>query len=230
MAKLIVTLGEQEVQRFDIGAQPVSIGRLPDNQLVIDTPTVSAHHARVYREGPHYVLEDLKSTNGTIVNNQPIARHSLLEGDVVIIGKHALIFTREGEEPAGDAGAAPFVPDVDDTVPVYETVVPKTAAATSRGRPGTIKIVSGQSAESQYTLTAMTTVIGKAETAVIRLRGWFAPQVAAAITRGDNGYTLSPIDGKVSVNGERVSGRRELASGDLIVVGGLTLEFTLPDS
>ena len=73
--------------------QPISIGRLPDNTIVIDNPAVSARHARVYREGHQYVLEDLKSTNGTFVNDRPIARHTLLEGDIVLVGKHTLVFT-----------------------------------------------------------------------------------------------------------------------------------------
>jgi len=73
----------------------------------------------------------------------------------------------------------------------------------------------------------MTTVIGKTDTAQIRLRGWFKPQMAATIVRNGDSFTVSPIDGTVDVNGERVSNRRELSSGDLITVSGLTLEFRL---
>ena len=70
MPKLILKFEERELQECAVGTHPVSIGRLPDNNVVIDNPAVSGRHARVYREGNHYVLEDLKSTNGTFVNGQ----------------------------------------------------------------------------------------------------------------------------------------------------------------
>jgi len=59
------------------------------------------------------------------------------------------------------------------------------------------------------------------------LKGWFKPQVAAAIARKGEGFTITPMGGKVTVNGDKISSRRELISGDLIEVSGLTLEFTL---
>ena len=227
MAKLIVTLDGHELRECAIGTHAVSIGRLADNQIVIDNPTVSGRHARVYRDGPHFVLEDLKSTNGTFVNENPVARHSLLEGDVVIIGKHALLFTLEGGEPQDETDRAPFVPAVDDTVPVYGGVLPKTAIPTAHDRTGTVRIIGGNTGQSEYILAAMTTVIGKANTAQIRLKGWFKPQMAATIVRTGDAYVVSPIDGNVDVNGERVSNRRELSNGDVIAVSGLTLEFRL---
>ena len=50
----------------------VTIGRLPDNAVIIDNPAVSGHHARVFFEGARVVLEDLRSTNGTFVNGRPV--------------------------------------------------------------------------------------------------------------------------------------------------------------
>jgi pSer/pThr/pTyr-binding forkhead associated (FHA) protein len=249
MPKLILKFDDREISECAVGTHPVAIGRLPDNDLVIDNPAVSGRHARVYREGDHYVLEDLKSTNGTFVNNKPIARHTLLEGDSVLVGKHTLVFTQHGGEHAGDAPKKEeqFVPEIGGTrvldtrrqqellanldrgrtSQVYDAVVPKTAIPTTQGRIGTIKVVAGNTGQSEYVLSAVTTMIGKADTAQIRLKGWFKPKVAAAIARKGEGFTITPMGGKLSVNGERVSGRRDLASGDMIEVSGLTLEFTL---
>ena len=86
MPKLTLKFEARELRECAVGAHPVNIGRLPDNTIVIDNPAVSGRHARVFREGNHYVVEDLKSTNGTFVNEKPIARHTLLEGDVVLVG------------------------------------------------------------------------------------------------------------------------------------------------
>jgi pSer/pThr/pTyr-binding forkhead associated (FHA) protein len=247
MPKLILKFDDRELQECAVGTHPVTIGRLPDNMVVIDNPAVSGRHARVYREGNHYVLEDLKSTNGTFVNDKPVARHTLLEGDVVSVGKHTLVFTQKGGEQTEVEAPEQFVPEIGGTMmldtqkqkhllsgldqgrpsQVYDAVVPKTAIPTAQGRIGTIKVVSGNTGQSEYVLAAVTTMIGKADTAQIRLKGWFKPKVAAAIARKGEGFTITPMGGKLSVNGEKVTGRRDLASGDLIEVSGLTLEFTL---
>jgi pSer/pThr/pTyr-binding forkhead associated (FHA) protein len=248
MPKLILRFDDRELTECAVGMHPVSIGRLPDNLLVIDNPAVSGRHARVYKEGNHYVLEDLKSTNGTFVNDKPVARHTLLEGDIIVVGKHNLVFTLKGGEQTEDhkpddgqlaeIGGTMFLDtekqksllsglDRGRPSQVYDAVVPKTAIPTAQGRIGTIKVVAGNTGQSEYVLAAVTTMIGKADTAQIRLKGWFKPQVAAAIARKGEGFTITPMGGKVTVNGEKVSGRRELISGDMIEVGGLTLEFTL---
>ena len=93
MPRLILKFDERDVQECALGTQPVSIGRLPDSTIVIDHPAVSGRHARVHREVNDYVLEDLKSTNGTFVNDKPIARHTLIDGDLIVIGRHTLSFT-----------------------------------------------------------------------------------------------------------------------------------------
>lgn len=247
MPKLILRFDDRELTECAVGVHPVSIGRLPDNMLVIDNPAVSGRHARVYKEGNHYVLEDLKSTNGTFVNDKPVARHTLLEGDIIVVGKHNLVFTLKGGEQTDDHKPEEQLAEIGGTMmldtekqkhllsgldrgrpsQVYDAVVPKTAIPTAQGRIGTIKVVSGNTGQSEYVLAAVTTMIGKADTAQIRLKGWFKPQVAAAIARKGEGFTITPMGGKVSVNGENISGRRELISGDMIEVSGLTLEFTL---
>lgn len=219
MPRLILKLDDRELQQCTVGSHPISIGRLPDNHIVIGNPAVSGRHARVYREGSHYVLEDLKSTNGTFVNDEPIARHTLLEGDVIFVGKHTLAFTHGGGEPAG---AAP-----ERRSPLSATVVPKTAIPTAQGRIGTLKVIAGETTQPQFVLAAVTTTIGTADSAQIKLRGWFKPKLAAAIARRVEGFTITAMGGTVLVNGEKVAHRRDLVSGDVIEVSGLTLEFTL---
>lgn len=66
---------------------PVVIGRAPSSDIVIDEPFVSATHARFTLQGPALVLEDLGSTNGTLVNGHGITQPvTLREGDEVQIG------------------------------------------------------------------------------------------------------------------------------------------------
>ena len=248
MPKLILMFDARELQETAVGTHPVSIGRLPDNNIVIDNPAVSGRHARVFREGNHYVVEDLKSTNGTFVNQKPIARHTLLEGDVVLVGKHSLTFTLAGGEQAevAEPAGAGFVPDVGGTMMLdtlkqkellagldhgrssnMHSVVPKTAIPAPPARSGSVRVIAGDSGASSYPLTAVTTIIGKADNAQIRTKGWFKPKVSAAIARKGDGFTVTPMGAAVLVNSEKITGRRDLSDGDMIEVSGLTLEFKL---
>ena len=66
---------------------PVVVGRSPSSDIVIGEPFVSASHARFTLQGPALVLEDLGSTNGTLVNGHPIAQPvTLRDGDEVQVG------------------------------------------------------------------------------------------------------------------------------------------------
>lgn len=228
MARLILRFADRDLAECALGTDPVTIGRLPDSVLVIDNPAVSSRHARVFKEGDQYVLEDLKSTNGTFVNDKPIARHTLVDGDVIVVAKHTLLFTLQGSERGPEDATGPLAGREQATgLHIDDALVPKTAIPTAQGRIGTIRVISGDTGQSEYVLAAVTTMIGKAETAQIRLKGWFKPPMAAAIARKGQGFTITPMGGKVAVNGEVISNRRDLASGDRIDVSGVTLEFTL---
>jgi pSer/pThr/pTyr-binding forkhead associated (FHA) protein len=75
----------------------VTIGRLPDNTIVIDNSAVSSRHVRIAREGPQFVVEDLESTNGTFVNGDKVTKRALRHGDTILVGKHKIFFDRMGE-------------------------------------------------------------------------------------------------------------------------------------
>ncbi len=66
---------------------PVVVGRSSSSDIVVDEPYVSASHARFTLQGPALVLEDLGSTNGTLVNGHPIEQAvTLRETDEVQVG------------------------------------------------------------------------------------------------------------------------------------------------
>ena len=102
MAKLTLKFGDHALKEVAIGPHGVRIGRLPDNTIHIDNPAVSSHHARVFPEGDKFIIEDLKSTNGTYINETRVTRQTLNDGDVMLIGKHTVVFDLHG----GDAPMA----------------------------------------------------------------------------------------------------------------------------
>lgn len=65
----------------------ITVGRKNDNLLVLDDPYVSSHHARIYIKNNDCILEDLRSTNGTLLNGEKISgRQYLNSGDEIRIG------------------------------------------------------------------------------------------------------------------------------------------------
>jgi len=73
--------------------QAVTLGRAPDNDIVLDSASVSRHHARVEETESGYVLQDLGSKNGTWINDQPVVVPTALhDGDTVRLGDVALAF------------------------------------------------------------------------------------------------------------------------------------------
>lgn len=65
----------------------ITIGRKHSNMLVLDDPYVSGSHVRIYARNKKYIIEDLQSTNGTIVNDTKIkGKYYLSSGDKIKIG------------------------------------------------------------------------------------------------------------------------------------------------
>jgi pSer/pThr/pTyr-binding forkhead associated (FHA) protein len=249
MAKLVLQFDDRAL-RETVVAGTVTIGRLPDNTIAIDNPAVSARHARVIREGDQFVVEDLESTNGTFVAGTRITRHVLRHGDVVLIGKHKLFFDKtSGRDADAPEAAEQAMPDFGGTVmlgpdqqrrllaAVHARIQTRGATAEAGAPPpapvpapppvGLLRVLDGRSDDYEFRLDAGTVYIGKSDAALIRLRGWFKPKLAAAITRLGEGYLVTPVKGRTMVNGQRLDGRRGLEHGDILEVGGLRLEFRL---
>jgi hypothetical protein len=82
------------VHTFSLDKERVVIGRLGDSDIVLEDPGVSRHHAEVRRDDGDWVIVDLGSTNGTMVNEGTIAEQALQEGDRITIGRTVLEFRR----------------------------------------------------------------------------------------------------------------------------------------
>jgi hypothetical protein len=82
------------VKEFTLEGERMVIGRLEGSDVQISDPGASRRHAEVRRDGNDYVLVDLGSTNGTLVNEASVTEHTLEEGDRIIIGRTVLEFRR----------------------------------------------------------------------------------------------------------------------------------------
>ncbi|MDQ7002261.1 MAG: FHA domain-containing protein, partial [Ghiorsea sp.] len=96
--KLILKFKGTVISEFELNQEETTIGRKPENTIYIDNLAVSSKHARVLKIGKKVILEDLRSTNGTLVNNEETSKHILNHGDVITVGKHTLTFITLGDE------------------------------------------------------------------------------------------------------------------------------------
>lgn len=95
MAKLILTLDGVMLKEYTLTKERTTIGRKAHNDIPIDNLAVSGEHAAIVTILNDSFLEDLGSTNGTLVNGQPIKKHFLQNGDVIEIGKYKLKYVNE---------------------------------------------------------------------------------------------------------------------------------------
>lgn len=87
--------GDMAGRSFAVSKTLLTVGRGLDNDLVIDDARVSRHHAQVVFRHGHYLLRDLRSTNGTFVNNQPVEAVVLAPGDLISFGGFEILFKQE---------------------------------------------------------------------------------------------------------------------------------------
>ena len=78
---------------------PLSIGRHPENVIVLQHASVSIYHAEVFVENGRTLLRDLKSSNGTKVNSKRISEVALKEGDEIRFGPLEDLRSRSSVRP-----------------------------------------------------------------------------------------------------------------------------------
>ena len=197
MAKISVTLDGAILQEVPISKVKISIGRRPSNDVVLNNLAISGEHAVIETHQNDSFLEDLNSTNGTLVNGQPIKRHFLQSGDVIELGKYRLKFESEAKHhSASTTNQAP--------VPVQSNFA-------------VIKVMNGSNAGKQLVLSKELTSLGSPgiQVAVIT-RNNNAYFISHA--EGDR----HPLINDVPLGKDA----RQLAHGDVIDLSGTRLMFS----
>jgi len=100
MAKLILSVDGQVLKEYTLSKERTLIGRKPHNDIQIDNLAVSGEHAAIITILNDSFIEDLGSTNGTMVNGKPVKKHFLQNNDVVEIGKHKLKYFNDAPTAA----------------------------------------------------------------------------------------------------------------------------------
>ena len=107
MGKLVVFLPDGTTRDVLLDKERVTIGRRADNDVCLPYPAVSGEHAQVLTILADSFLEDLGSTNGTLVNGRAIAKHVLNDHDQIDIGRQRLTYLSNDDAKAEALGADP---------------------------------------------------------------------------------------------------------------------------
>jgi general secretion pathway protein A len=93
LSKLVLSTEGNTVAELHLVPGRKVIGRTPDNDLQIDSKFISRHHCQLVTGSDGItVIEDLNSTNGILVREKRVRRHTLRDGDVVVIGQHEILY------------------------------------------------------------------------------------------------------------------------------------------
>jgi len=255
MAKLIMSLDNALIREVSLDKDRVTIGRKAHNDIQIDNLAVSGEHAVIVTILNDSFLEDLGSTNGTLVNGNPVKKYILQNNDVVEIGKYKLKYVNDapaaGEEAGG--GAADF----EKTMVLRAPVMAKAAGGAPAG--------AAVGTATQVNLGATSTQIPPASQPAAASRPQAAPAAAkapeklaavqiltgpsagkeleltknlttlgkpgvqvAVITRRPHGYFITHVEGAnfPIVNGKALDVQaHQLNDHDVVELAGVKMEF-----
>ena len=95
--KIHITLPSGETRKYSLQMDSIRIGRAPDNTVVLEDGSLSAHHAVLHRRDNGFEIVDLGSTNGIEVEGRRVLTHDLRHGDELKIGSVLLRFDWPGQ-------------------------------------------------------------------------------------------------------------------------------------
>ena len=140
-----VTIGGKELASYSFDNLPISIGRVPECQVVLDNPGISRLHANIECEGEQLKLVDMSSGNGTFVNGKSIESAFITGADTIRIGKFTLNI-----RTSAIAGKTEL-PDVSNALSGQEEYEDKTIALSAEDRRKVLMQASALSANKKLT-------------------------------------------------------------------------------
>lgn len=253
MAKMILSMDGLVLKEIPLTKERMTIGRKAHNDIQIDNLAISGEHAAIVTILNDSFLEDLNSTNGTLVNGQAIKKHFLKNNDVVELGKYKLKYIAEQAAPVAEAAdfektmvlrssmmrPAP-APSGDASTPQAPppaaSPAPKAFSDTQAGVPTRPAAPAPSAAEAPAALAAAIQILNGANagrelelTKTLTTLGKPGVQVAV-IAKRPHGYFVTHVEGAQFpiVNGKALDAQaHQLADHDVIEIAGIKMEFFL---
>ncbi len=239
-AKMILSLDGVVLQECLLDKERMTIGRKDDNDIVINNLAVSSHHAAIITIMNDSFIEDLDSTNGMLVNGEPVKKRFLQNSDLIEIGKYKLKYIndhvstttaadfektmvmrgslheiRKETDRSEDTLVKLPEPETREAAPSPTEIIRPVEPAPLRA---VIQILNGPNAGRELELVKSLTTLGKPGVQV------------AVLTRRPRGYFITHVEGGnyPAVNGQVIGTHpRALNDHDLIELVGIKMEFFL---
>lgn len=243
MAKLVLSMDGLVLKEVELSTQRISIGRKPSNDIQIENLAISGEHAAIVTVLNDSFLEDLDSTNGTLVNGQPVKKVVLQSGDVIELGKYKLKFFNAPPGPGDPASYGEALAVENQGAPggeskptdsaftrSYTTRAQPSAPAAAASQPsGTapgaattggayLEVLNGNNQGRRLGLGKDKTTLGKPGVQVV------------LVLREPDGYALRYVEGPHHplVNDRPVTAPvQRLANGDIIEIAAVRMAFRL---
>lgn len=225
MPEVIVKYEDKVIEKFITEKKRVTIGRTPDNDIVLDNRGVSRRHAQIEFGDDQAVVIDNESLNGTFVNARRVSEDVLKDKDVITIGKYTLIYHAQP-----DKSGSPF--DSDGTMVLETKKQRELLARDKRDKELTqlagVSVLLGEAGADfdQYPINRNVVTIGKSALANVKAKGMFLSGIQAKIVHEDDGFWVVNLGkkGKTKINGEEID-RHMLKNDDIIQVGKTVYRF-----
>jgi pSer/pThr/pTyr-binding forkhead associated (FHA) protein len=203
----------------------VSIGRTPDNDIVLDNKAISRKHALIEFDETSALVIDNESLNGVFVNSRKVTEEVLKDNDQITIGKFDLIYHRDTPKETPLA-------ELDGTM-VLKTRRQKELLEKDKKDRETAEIAGGSvllgeayTSQKQLALTKPVITFGKAKYVNVPVKGFLVSKIQAKLVKDKADFLLVNLGrmGRTRVNGESIS-RHRLRNDDLIEVGKSVFRF-----
>jgi len=219
MSKLILTLDGAVIREYSIDKDSISIGRKHGNDIQLNDLTISGRHSLITKVGDNIFIDDLGSTNGSLLNGARVAKSRLQHSDVIQIGNYQFTYFSQDDE---DYEPTMFLrAEIEDTK-IIDTKQKPTAENTG-AKLGAIKVLSGPLKDKILELRKPFNTLG------------FNGSKMAIIARNSINYTITAIINEDSFNIAMINGRDistealELKEHDIIELANTQMEFIYID-
>ena len=226
MSFLRLYSGRTLQKQWELGTNRLNIGRATDNDIVLQNPEVSKHHAHIETDGHNYILVDDGSANGVFVNGKRVVRHTLVFWDEIQIHTYKLVFMSTARLPGEMARR-----QVEERPELEQrgTVVMKSVdieALRERLEESRVAYITVVASNVRILLDKANFTLGRGRDCDLRCGGWFAPKLAATIQKRQDGHYLIPSKRvRVFVNGEYPRDPVRLVDNSDVKVQGVALKY-----
>ncbi len=207
MAKIILTHDGTVIKEYLLEKERMTIGRKPHNDIQLDDNTVSGEHA-AFLALQNIYIEDLGSTNGTLLNGERVKKRMLNHNDIIKIGRHEFKFVDN------------VVQDFESTVVIPSAVSKDADLNQGKHRDAFVEIIEGAKSGDTINLNKAYTTLGSPGVSVV------------VIARRGQSYYIMPMGGTAAnqsppkLNNSLITSQSQaLTENDVIDVAGSKMKF-----